>query len=283
MSNESKTAGFSPFPAGMGDKVENTVGFVALIDVLGFRELVGRDDQLLQVRQYVDTVTSLLDVGQYSDLQFVVFSDNLVINTLDDKKPSLVMLVSACSQIFFELARHQIAVRGAVAHGPFMRSPNVRQGVVVAGRPIVEANRYQHLQDWAGIMAAPSVVIHNGAELELECGTNFPNQEPKETDNDWFKRISLPVHLRKWAQIPFHSDGASNAGAFEGFAILPLRTAVSSRTEVINSIGISLKDLQMMKAAAPNPDSQNKYAQSERFLKAARESWEHYRPNSPWP
>jgi len=158
MSGDKDLRAYTPVHTPIVEKIENIRGFVSLIDVLGFRQLVSRDDELSEVREYVEAVASILQDEKYKPLQFVLFSDNLVINTQDEKPASFFALIRACSDVFFNLAQHQIAVRGAVAHGMFMRSPNTQQGVVLAGRPIVEADHYQHCQDWVGIILAPSVV-----------------------------------------------------------------------------------------------------------------------------
>jgi hypothetical protein len=271
MSSEEISKGFTPTHQAIADK-ENTVGFVALIDVLGFRELVSRDDELSQVRQYVDTVASLLEDDKYRELQFVLFSDNLVINTRNEERASFLTLIRACSDLYFSLARRQVAVRGAVAHGSFMRSPNTKQGVVVAGRPIVEADHYQHSQDWVGIMLAPSVIRRDNEKLQNECGT-IPELQPGETESKWIERISLPLNLRKWTKIPFQSEDSLGRNYFTGFAVLPIRPEVTAATGVVSSLAVTLKDLEIMKAVAPNPSSQEKYSATSSFLQSAKEEW----------
>src|SRR2546426_2962066 len=157
----------------MEDSVQVVTGYVALIDVLGFREVVGRDNELIEIQKYIQTVASLLDEKeQATSLQFVLFSDNLIINTQDNTEADFQRLVVACSRISFALSRQFIAVRGAIARGRFIRSSTSAQGVVLAGRPIVEANEYQHRQNWVGIMLAPSAVRHREEHLQKACTTN---------------------------------------------------------------------------------------------------------------
>ena len=270
MSDEPKPATY--VPATLTENVENRVGFVALIDVLGFRELVGRDDQLSQVRYYVDTVASHLEDEKYSQLQFVLFSDNLVINTRDENRESFITLVNACSDIFYNLTRREIAVRGAIAHGLFMRSPNTRQGVIVAGRPIVEADQYQHVQNWVGIMLTPSV-LRRDKNLQSECAT-ISRRTSDETVSDWLKRISLSAHIKKWDKIPFHTGESTSDGSYTGFAVVPLNPELSSVKDVVASLNNTLHYLEIMKAAAPNPASQTKYNAALAFLKHVKDEWE---------
>src|SRR5688572_10903185 len=74
------------------EKAESLTGFVALMDVLGFRDLVGRDDQLERVGKYAETVSSLLETTREhapAQVEFVLFSDSVVINTRDDSPASV--------------------------------------------------------------------------------------------------------------------------------------------------------------------------------------------------
>jgi hypothetical protein len=272
MSGSEKPSGFTLAHPPIVQKVEIITGFVALIDVLGFREIVSRDNDLSQVQEYVETVASLLQGEKYDQLQFVLFSDNLVINTRDEKRDSFVTLIGACSHLFFNLAHHHVAVRGAVAHGTFMRSPNTEQGVVVAGRPIVEADHYQHSQNWVGIILTPSVVRRDNEGLRKECEI-IPNREAHETEAKWVERISLPLHLRQWTDIPFQADSIPSEKNFAGFAVLPIGPDVSSCGDVLRSLRITLKQIEAMKAVAPNPASQNKYSETAKFLIRAEEDW----------
>ena len=272
MSPDAKTTGYTPVRPSIIEEVEALSGFVVLIDVLGFRELVSRDEKLSQVKEYVNTVHDLLTTEKYGQLQFVLFSDNLVINTRDEKRESFLELIRACSETLFSLARHEIAVRGAVAHGSFLRSLNAPQGVILAGRPIVEAEHYQHSQNWVGIMLSPSVVRRDNEALQNECRT-IPDRRTDESERQWLERIALPLHLMKWSSIPFHDKASMTEAYFDGFAILPIRPEISSIAEIVPSLENTLKFLEIMKAAAPNPSSQKKYSESIKFLQHARDVW----------
>lgn len=153
-----------------------------------------------------------------------------------------------------------------------MRSPVTRQGVTLAGRPIVEADQYQHSQNWVGIMLAPSVVRKDNENLQKECDV-IPGRNHSETESDWLERISLPLNLRKWRKIPFQAEGSVGRDYFAGFAVLPIRPEASSIADIVLSLDDTLKHLEIMKAVAPNPASQNKYAETADFLRSAQDAW----------
>jgi len=253
------------------ENVQKIEGFVALIDVLGFRALVARDYDLTEVHQYVKIVESILDnASNVSELQFVLFSDNLVVNTRDPTPESFKNLVIACSNLSFELAQKQIAIRGAIAHGQFMRSPTTRRGVILAGQPIVEADYYQHIQNWIGTILAPSVVRHE-EHLMKDCLVSPPKSG--ETPEDWTRRVALAIHLQHWPQIPFHTTSPFKNKFFDGYVVLPMPTLVLSPKSIETSLATLKHQLETMKAVAPNPASQEKYSSTINWLSAVQIDW----------
>src|SRR5215470_15169194 len=135
--------------------IPRTKGFVALLDVLGFKELVTRDEH----RAYMELVAELIEGRQRDEpLQYVLFSDTVVINTTKDGEAILWELSRACSALFAALLLKDIPVRGAVAYGEFDRSLEDANGTIVAGRPIVEAYQYELKQNWLGVMFCPSIL-----------------------------------------------------------------------------------------------------------------------------
>jgi hypothetical protein len=258
------------------DEVKRLDGFVALIDVLGFRELVGREDELTEVGRYVDVVVELLAQPE-KKLQFVLFSDNLLINTYDASVSSLYHLIVACSRLSYELAERGIAVRGAIAAGRFLRSPNTGQGVILAGRPIVEANQYEHEQDWVGIMLAQSSI--RGREDKLRDKTTTRAPRPGERQDDWLAENSWAMFLQP-AQIPFHGGLEPGSERLDGFAILPMTEGARSAQSVRASITRTRDQYRKMKLSAPNPGAQRKFSFADCFLHGAAQTWGF---NCPWP
>jgi hypothetical protein len=245
------------------DKPEPLKGYVALIDVLGFRDLVGRDDELKRVAEYSSTIIDLLGKDNIPErLQFVLFSDNLVVNTKDESETSFEQLVIACSNLAFALASQGIASRGAISHGSFIRSPTDRRGVIVAGRPIVEANDYQHRQDWVGILLSPSVVLHDRT-LADRCVVKSLSEAGGL--KQWVP-AQLGIHLRRWPHIPFQKATAIDEASYDGFVVVPVKSGLSNPQQVIDSLLEMSGHLKRMKECAPDPRSQQKYSRSIQWL-----------------
>lgn len=253
------------------EDVKQKNGFVAVIDVLGFRELVGRDDRLASVREYVGTITSVLAASTGPKaLQFVLFSDSLVINTIDNQSDSFELLVRACSNLLYDLAQLGVSVRGAISHGEFVRGPTTNQGVIVAGPPIVEAEFYQRQQDWVGIILAPSVIranpdVKNQLALRGKAGSD--------TFEAFLRRSMLGLHLQHWPQIPFHRTSPLSNHEYDGFVIVPLPRELNSWQDVEKALTAYTTALQRMKEYAPDPVSQQKYANTLLWLGGLRASW----------
>lgn len=256
-------------------QIEPKTGYVALIDVLGFRELVGRADNLDEVKAYVEVVQSLTKV-EGSQLEVVVFSDNIVINTRADTDVAFRELVVTCSNLMFALIQKKIAIRGAIAHGLFLRSQSNDQGTVVAGRPIVDADYYQHQQDWVGIMLTPSTV-RNIPDLPKMCrastrsrvmaatpGTKSGEQE----EMRWISANLLATHLQPWPRIPFHGSAQ-----YEGYAVVPIPKDAHRVDQVTKSFGEVQAVLNWMKAGAPSPEAQSKYSNTVTWLSHVHGTW----------
>jgi hypothetical protein len=226
---------------------------------------------LTDVQRYVEAVLSLLDdPARPTRLQFVLFSDNLVINTRDESLESFRDLVLACSHLSFALAQQRVAVRGAISHGPFMRSPTTRQGVILAGRPIVEADHYQHAQNWVGTILAPSVVRRDEGLAE-RCA--IKQRDADEAPATWFERVSLAIHLQQWPSIPFHTTSPAEANSFDGYVVVPMRKRIESPKTVRASLTDFGKQLTIMKAGAPDPASQAKYSKALSWLGQIQLRW----------
>jgi hypothetical protein len=237
-------------PTNEGD-INTTNGYVALLDVLGFRELVSRTDKEALLRTYIGIVRRVL---HRPNIEFVLFSDTIVINTSGESEHALANIVLACSNLLYELSLTNIAVRGAVSYGPFVKSGPSGQGVFVAGKPIVEAYHFETQQDWVGIMLAPSVrqtVADLATQSALREWNSFSN------GHDFISNNALAIHLYHNQNIPFHDDED-----YDGYVVVPVRALPTTKDHVLESIKRVSAQLGNMKAVAPDPIAQRKYGRT---------------------
>src|ERR1051325_8865090 len=133
-------------------------GYVALLDVLGFSALIHGDrDKRLQ--RYLETLQSAFEgPDDGATVEYVVFSDSIIVTTENDSEASFVALLRRCSKVFYALLENEFPLRGAISHGDFVRRETKGRGVFVAGKPIVDAYRFEKAQNWVGILIAPTAL-----------------------------------------------------------------------------------------------------------------------------
>src|SRR5436190_11507789 len=114
------------------------IGFVALLDVLGFSSLVMGGDEGARLSQYLEGIRTALGDSVGKALDYVVFSDTIVLTTRDASEESFQVLLARSSALFGLMLKREIALRGAIAYGSFVREATPG-GVFVAGKAVIEA------------------------------------------------------------------------------------------------------------------------------------------------
>jgi hypothetical protein len=150
----------------------------------------------------------------------------------------------------------EIALRGAIAYGPFIFK-ETEGGAFVAGEAINEAYEYEQLQDWVGMMLAPSVIqeVQTLAELcTLHDRANL------------IDRMEWAAFVQRYVEIPFH------AASYDGFAIVP-SDGDTDFSALCRSLTIASKQLARLKSIAPDPRAQAKYERSMRWISALQGQW----------
>src|SRR5438477_7587550 len=134
-------------------------GYIAFLDVLGFREIV--ESKLKEEEQgkfgsssaffdrYLGTITEALDTGSggLEPVDLIVFSDCILLVTDGGGEPALQSLLIRCSRISGLLLQKGIAVRGAIHCGPMLRK-SMSAGVFAAGPAIIQAYDLEEEQNW---------------------------------------------------------------------------------------------------------------------------------------
>jgi hypothetical protein len=238
-------------------------GFVALLDVLGFTNLVNDDPGGRKVLRYLECLKS---ATAGTSVDFVVFSDSIVLTGTDHNPDGLLPIAEACSRLMFNLVQESIPVRGAIAYGEFQRETIDGGGqnssnVFVAGRPIIEAYDFEQRQDWVGIMLAPSAVSAV-RDLKTRCELT-DDLDPSSSRCRWVSFLQFS------RQIPFH-----DTQSFTGFAVVPCADEPAP-TPVINSIRAVREKLDWLRLShAPTPAAQEKYSRSVSWLGGVQSEWQ---------
>jgi hypothetical protein len=245
-------------------------GYVAFLDVLGFSSLVSGDRHADRIAAYLNSLCTISDPAAKTTpanaIEYVVFSDSIIITTKDDSDESFELLLARCSLVFGALLQNEISVRGAIAHGTFMRE-KTPSGTFVAGRAIVEAYQFEEKQDWIGIMVSPSV-RQRIPDLERRCLLATPG--PYDNVQEFKQQIGWAPYLQR-ASIPFHGEAGETVD-YEGLAVVP-STGNFDPKSLTDSLGKSLACLRRLKSIAPDPPAQQKHTRTIHWLSAVWGSW----------
>lgn len=239
-------------------------GYVVLLDVLGFSEFISTDTTGERVERYLGCLQKVEERA----VNYVVFSDNIILTVEGKESDSLLTVAGACSQLMYELLKADIPIRGAISQGNFIRS-SVGKSVFVAGRTVIEAYQFEQMQDWIGIMIAPSVIL-SVPDLEKHCNL------------DWRKAVDIfqkERYLLKWAafiqpchSIPFHTTNPFNNSSYDGFAVVPT-SGLPELLKLQESTKEAMDKLNWLCAVAPTPASQRKYKNTIRWLHVVNQLW----------
>jgi len=249
-----------------------SVGFVAFLDVLGFADLMSREDHEQRLEEYFSAVSTYGSAEGASGLQHVLFSDSIVINTTSLGVESFGLLARNCSRLAGLLITRGVAVRGAIAHGTFSRSSGTN-GTIVAGAPIIDAYRREQEQEWVGISLCPRVL--DAVPLEELCALveNVGNVGDSSRQAKIKANLPLLLHVQQ-ALIPLRGGTAFEDHSVEGYAIVPSDASLETPQSLFYSVDRIDKALQRMKLRAPDARAQKKYVAAQEFLRKVAFRWQ---------
>ncbi len=256
-------------------------GFVAFIDVLGFKDILLSENFEELFKHYQISVNRATSYFKKNKLQYVVFSDSIIINTLDEKEESLLAILRACSSLYYLFLNINFPIRGCISYGSFERIPDESGGgVIVAGKSILDAYYYEEEQDWIGIMISPTLLrAYKTVEkkiMEVPLLLEKLRIKTEQSDIEKLKQIlRFTMYYQKYKEIPFHSkipDEDKNI-FFTGFAIVPTNPESDTYHKYMDTLTLSSRFLETTKLFAPNHQAQRKYDNSINWLGNVMLTW----------
>ena len=238
-----------------------SLGYVALLDVLGFSALVASDAAGQRIERYLGCLQRA--TGGPTPVDYVVFSDSIVLTVEGENENSFITMAAACSRLMGELLTENIPIRGAISHGHFVRSA-IGQSVFVAGRAVIDAYQFEQEQDWIGIMIAPSA-LERVADLDQRC--RLQGHTSVEAFRAVEPRLQWAAFIQHSYEIPFHGGGR-----FDGFAIVPTNGLIEPAA-LRDSIKATIERLNWLRAVAPTPQAQQKYQKTANWLGDSQRLW----------
>jgi hypothetical protein len=243
-----------------------TSGYVALLDVLGFRGLIGNDRDNSAILRYLGTVELCLE---NSGIEGIIFSDSIVLTKRGAEPQHLHALCMLCSRLMFELIRVNIPIRGAISYGDFVRS-HFGNSIFLAGKPIVEAYDYEKNQDWVGVVLTRSALnAAQAVDFPSQCTTYVDNTQAFTNANEYLK---WKGYVQRCAHIPFHGGTKGERDSHDGFAVVP--GGSTSFHQMVLKLNMVLERIEWLKMLAPTPGDQRKYVGTMEWLRSIRDTWQ---------
>jgi hypothetical protein len=248
-----------------------TNGFVAFLDILGFSSLVLSEQTGNRLQGYLAALQASVDAkDKTTPVNYVVFSDSIILTVEDDTIEGLKKIARSCSRLFANVLEHDIPLRGAISRGSFVYQELAKGGVFIAGRAVVEAYSFESKQDWVGIMLAPSA-LSGVPDLYERC--RLLNSGDDAEIQRVGKNIDLSAFIQHWPTIPFHPDHPLETALYSGFAIVPT-SGIPIPGIVRSSVESAVQKLSWLQSIAPDPHSQNKYRRSIEWLGQVFMKWQ---------
>lgn len=246
-------------------------GYVAFLDILGFKELVSRssfDDDFVQ---YTDIINEATKTN--NNLNYVTFSDCVVINTKSRNPQDFSGILRAVSEIVHRLlVEMSVPVCGCISAGTFSRLESLNNDVMIAGMPIVDAYQYEQKQDWVGVILSPSALKNNAEYLEK---SNFDKCNSIEDARAFGDNQPWPFLVKRYHVIPFHNPNDFVDNSFDGYVVVPQLPPRSLPTLVLKDLEQYLEKLDALKLLAPTPSAQRKYMMTSNWIRDVVKKLEH--------
>lgn len=244
---------------------------VALIDVLGFSELVARQDFGELFEKYIDTVKTTIEKVD-SNIEYLVFSDSIVIVTPDNEEQDLLNISKVIGSISYEfMVNQKLPIKGCIASGNITYK-KIEKDVVIAGVPIVEAYKYEQQQDWVGTIISP-----NTARKFPSLSQNIVvNENLRHISEDIAKSITQNMEwntaIQRHYQIPIKNSEIEDS-YFYAYCVVPHKLTSVDATHVKEDLNEYLSVLEEQLLYAPEPKAQKKYRYTILFLNEIIKRW----------
>jgi hypothetical protein len=242
---------------------------VALLDVLGFKAIIGGDSVDENLKEYLRALEEVTkDIDANAAVNYVVFSDSIVL-TAGDSEDSFKSILLACSRLLGIMLDKDVPLRGSVTYGPYIYEPGPK-GTFVAGKAVVDAYTFETAQDWVGVMLAP-LAIKRAPDLVNRCTiADFDNTET--ALQKVYERLPWCAVLQPHPRIPFHRIDSFEENDYNGFAIVPTNGKLDP-AGMRDSLSQSYDKLKWLEYLAPNPQTQRKFKKASEWVYQLKGAW----------
>jgi hypothetical protein len=132
--------------------------WVGVFDILGFKNLIQKADQELPRAILTSQLNDLFealeeDIMYHGQLEYIVFSDTIVIFAPDLQPQSYGWFLLQCTNLMNKSISIRLPLRGAISVGTTFIS---KLPLMIIGTAFLEAYQYCEDQNWIGLLLTPS-------------------------------------------------------------------------------------------------------------------------------
>lgn len=260
--------------------MQDITGYIAFLDILGFSQLVMKDSFSMDFERYSNILNEAVRADN-RDLQYVTFSDSIIINTKYEGEEHLQHLVQAIAEITFHLLTELgLPICGSISRGRFWRYKDDQSAsVIIAGSPIIDAYQFEQKQDWIGVILSPEVIKVNPALLEY-CQLKPPNEI--EGAKEIQRHFPWPLLIQRYRKIPFQRRNEFDDQTFDGIVVVPQHHTCQEPMELIVDLDKYKAKLDQMLLFASEPSEQSKYGETSLWISEAKQNWKNIIEGRVW-
>ncbi len=180
-------------------------GTLAIIDILGFREIVDNDELQNVVDEYAHVITGATFASKVTDvdIDMMVYSDTIAIKLNDESEKGFLKFIKTIQLLshnfFYNLCfpyKKQYPLRGAIVFGEFAWHKGYIQSLgnqimlksqfsnFIVGKAIIDAHDFESKQKWIGI------AINNKNSAKFQ--ELYPNAINKLTKEKYLIEYDIP-------------------------------------------------------------------------------------------
>lgn len=135
--------------------------WVGVFDILGFKNMIRQTDQEFPRHHLTSKLDDLFDVldhdvMRHGQLEYMVFSDTIVIFAPNLEASSYGWFLLQCTHLIERSLAIRLPVRGAISVGTAFTSSSPP---MIIGPSFLEAHEYCEDQNWIGLLLTPSATL----------------------------------------------------------------------------------------------------------------------------
>jgi hypothetical protein len=168
---------------------ETTVRYVAFLDIMGFTDLIYRNEHLVvkeKMSKLSTLVEDLIENGHEDNVKSIIFSDSILLISKNSEKESLSAILLALQNFFVHCLMNKIPIKGAISKGLF--TANFKSSLFF-GQPIIDAYKLEEDLQMYGVILDHKIEVDLKGDEDMY--NNYCLNSPVPTKNGLITHTSI--------------------------------------------------------------------------------------------